>query len=62
MNEWKQDQYRSKLKQKVIFVTDADQCFEITQNGSVMVPDISCTQEEADGRFLFHAAHAVKQG
>lgn len=62
VNEWKQQHYRSRLQQKVMFVTDADQCFKITQHGSEMVTDLSCTQEEADGRLLLHAAHAVKQG
>ena len=62
VNEWKKDQYRKRLQHRVMYVTDGDQCFEITQSGSVMTPDLSCTQEEADGRLLFHVAHAIKQG
>ena len=58
----KHEQYRNKLGEKVMFVTDADQRFKITQYGNEMVPDLLCTQEEADGHLLFHAAHAVKQG
>lgn len=62
VDEWKQQHYRSRLQQKVLFVTEADHCFKITQHGCEMETDLSCTQEEADGRLLLHAAHAVKQG
>ena len=62
VNEWRQQHYRNKLEKKVISVTDAEKCFKITQYGSEAVSDLFCTQKEADGRLLFHAAHAVKQG
>ena len=40
VNEWKQGQYRNKLGEKFIFVTDPDQCFKITQCGNEVVPDL----------------------
>ena len=45
-----------------MFVTEADHCFKITQHGYEIETDLLCTQEEADGRLLLHAAHAVRQG
>ena len=39
-----------------------DKCYRITSHGSVEVPALQCHQEEADGRLLFHATHAAREG
>ena len=59
---WRQEQYRCKLGNKLMYVTVGDECFVITKDGSEEVEDLKSTQEEADGRLLLHTAHAAKNG
>ena len=62
VSEWRKAQYRVKLQEKVLYVTVNDKCYRITSHGSEEVPALQCQQEEADGRLLFHAAHADGEG
>lgn len=43
-------------------VTVDDKCYIITSNDSMGVSALHCQQEEADGRLLFHATHAAREG
>ena len=54
--------YREKLQDKILYTTVDDKCYKITSRGSEEVPELQCQQEEADGRLLFHAVHAARQG
>lgn len=59
---WSKSKYRELLKQKTLFATVGDKCFKITAQGNELFPTLQCQQEEADGRLLLHAAHAVEEG
>lgn len=62
VNEWQKPKNVEKLQQKVLFVTVGALCFKISSAGSVAVPDLSSTQEEADTRIWLHVAHAANSG
>ncbi len=62
VSEWRKTEHREKLKDKVLYVTVNDKCYRITSQGSEEVSALHCHQEEADGRLLFHAAHAAREG
>ena len=62
VSEWRKAQYRERLHGKVLYATVDDKCYRITSHGSVEVPALQCHQEEADGRLLFHATHAAREG
>ena len=62
VNEWRKPVYREKLQDKILYTTVDDKCYKITSRGSEEVPELQCQQEEADGRLLFHAVHAARQG
>ena len=62
VSDWRKVQYREKLHGKVLYATVDDKCYRITSHGSVEVPALQCHQEEADGRLLFHAIHADREG
>ena len=61
VREWMKAGFREKLQQKV-YATVRDKCYRITSDGSNEVQALQCQQEEADGRLLLHAAHAVEEG
>lgn len=61
VKEWRTEEYRRKLSGKMLYVTDRDKCFLITESSAEEVPELYCTQEEADGRILLHASHAAKK-
>ena len=62
VSECRKAQYRKKLHGRVLYATVDDKCYRITSHGSVEVPALQCHQEEADGRLLFHAIHAAREG
>ena len=62
VHEWQTDKSRDKLEGKTLYATVGDKCHKITSEGHEVVPELQCQQEEADGRLLFHAAHAAKEG
>ena len=59
---WMKAGFREKLQQKVLYATVRDKCYRITSDGSNEVLALQCQQEEADGRLLLHATHAVEEG
>ena len=62
VHEWQTDKSRDKLEGKTLYATVGGKCHKITSEGHEVVPEFQCQQEEADGRLLFHAAHAAKEG
>ncbi len=61
VSKWKKVPYREKLQGKVLYVTVDDKCYRITCQGSLEVPALQCSQEEADGRLLLHSVHAARE-
>jgi len=62
VNEWRKDEYRDRLKGKILHATTNEKCSRITSNDENDEQKLMCMQEEADGRILLHAAHAAKKG
>lgn len=60
--EWKQDKYRRKLTDKVVFVAFEEECHQISSDDTFSVEDLNSTQEEADTRILLHLSHAARSG
>jgi len=63
-DEWRGEKYQEKLAQlrTVVYFTYEERCFRLTGVRCLEVPELQCWQEEADGRMLLHAHHAVKEG
>ena len=57
--EWKQDKYRRKLTDKVLFVACEEECHQISPEAAFTIEELSSTQEEADTRILLHLSHAA---
>ena len=62
VKEWKKDNYRSKLANKVLFVACEEECHRISSENASLVQDLNSTQEEADTRIILHLAHAARSG
>ena len=62
VSEWKKAAYREKLGDKILYVTVDETCHRITSEDRSEHPSLWCSQEEADGHSLLHAAHATKKG
>ena len=63
VKEWTKPEYALLLQGRQFFTTAQDRCYKILSNGSnEEVSALRCTQEEADGRLLLHAAHASREG
>ncbi|XP_078353848.1 uncharacterized protein LOC144638526 [Oculina patagonica] len=58
--DWQKQALRSKLHDKVMYITCENTCFKLTSDTSSEVPALSTTQEEADTRMLLHANHAAE--
>ena len=62
VNEWRKEEYRDRLKGKILHATTNEKCYRITSNDENDEPELMCMQKGADGRILLHAAHAAKKG
>ena len=62
VNEWKTEKYTAKLKEKILYATCEDKCYKITSESTETIEELESLHEEADGRLLFHAAHAAAAG
>ena len=62
VSELRRPEYREKLNGKVLYIAVDNKCYKITSQGSEEVQALQCQQEEADGRLLFHAVHAARDG
>lgn len=59
VESWKEEKFKTMIGQQEIFVTVGEICFRITSVGSETVPELFCTQEEADSRIMLHAKDAA---
>ena len=50
------DKYRTKLTNKVLFVTCESDCYEITSKAANIVNELNSTKEEADTGLILHAS------
>ena len=60
--EWGKSERLLNRELGTFFVTTKDQCYEISNNGVRVVPELVSTQEEADTRMMLHVSHAKQQG
>lgn len=58
-DEWVKPAYRERLGSMELYVTALDKCLRVSKSSGQECPDLSCSQEEADGRMLLHAKHAA---
>ena len=56
---WKDQQKREKLGNRVMFVTCGDLCLKLTHDSWQEVDELKSSHEEADTRLLLHAKHAA---
>lgn len=54
---WRRSECRKKLAEKVLYVTQEEECWRITSSSFEIVPDLRCSHEEADTRIVLHALH-----
>ena len=59
--DWQRQSLRTKLHNKVIYVTCERKCFSVTKDTWSEVESLYSTQEEADTRMFLHAKHAEKE-
>lgn len=59
VDSWKEEKFKNMIGNQEIFVTVGEICFRITSTGSETVPELFCTQEEADSRMMLHARNAA---
>ena len=62
VNRWRKPECRDELREKIVYATVNDKCYQITSKGSEVVSSLQCQHEEADGRIFLHAAHAARKG
>ena len=58
VSQWKTDYFRSKLGQRLLYMTEDKLCWKISQYGSKLVQTLESSHEEADTRIILHAQHA----
>ena len=62
VQEWKKEEYLSKLEEQQVYIGYEDTCIKLVRTGVTDVEELICQHEEADTRLLFHAAHASQDG
>ena len=58
VGQWKQEQYRDKLLNKTLYVTEEETCWKISSSEARVVPELRRNHEEAATRMVLHAKHA----
>ena len=58
LSQWKTEQFRSKLGQRLLYVTEENLCWKIRLHDSELVPALESSHEEADTHIILHAQHA----
>ena len=58
--EWKHQKYRSKLRNRTMFLAFEEECWMLNENTAVEVTALRCNHEEADTRLLLHAKSAAE--
>ena len=59
--DWQRQSLRTKLYNKVMYVTCERKCFRVTKDTSSEVESLYSTQEEADTRMFLHAKHEEEE-
>lgn len=59
--DWQKQSLRTKLHNKVMYVTCERKCFRVTKDTSSEVESLYSTQEEADTRMFLHEKHAEEE-
>lgn len=62
VEQWKLPTNRSKLQDKVLYVTCEELCYKLTKEDFEEVDALKTSQEEADTRLFLHATHASENG
>ena len=57
-DEWKKPSYLTKLGDKVMYIACQEDCVKIDREGTLHIPELATSQEEADTWILLHAKHA----
>ena len=57
-DEWKKPSYLTQLGDKVMYIACQEDCVKIDREGTLHIPELATSQEEADTRILLHAKHA----
>ena len=58
VGQWKQKQYREKLHNKTLYVTEEETCWKISSSEEMVVPELRSNQEETDTCMVLHTKHA----
>ena len=61
-NEWKKEEYRSQLGDKVLYVNAEGKCWRIDSGCALQITELFSDQEEADTKIILHAKHAADEG
>ena len=54
VEQWKMEESRKKIGNRILYVTCQENCYRIDVNGVQPVEDLFCEHEEADTRLLLH--------
>ena len=57
-DEWKKPSYLTKVGDKVMYIACQEDCVKIDREGTLHIPELATSQEEADTWILLHAKHA----
>ena len=58
VSQWKTESFRSRLGNRIMYVTIEDQCWRLDATTCELVPGLECNHEEADTRMVLYAQHA----
>ena len=58
VGQWKEKQFREKLCDRTLYVTEKEKCWKIDFTAATLVPELQSNHEEADTRMVLHAQHA----
>ncbi|CAH3195403.1 unnamed protein product [Porites evermanni] len=59
VSQWKTDTFRSRLGNRIMFITIEEQCWQLDVRTCEPVPELHCNHEEADTRMVLHARHTA---
>ena len=57
-NEWRKEEYRNKIRQKDLYVTDGVEVIKLSSTAITTIQELNSNHEEADTRMVLHATHA----
>ena len=57
VGQWKEKQFREKLYNRTLSVTEEEKCWKIDFTAATLVPELKINHEEADTLMVLHAKH-----